>query len=214
MMGKSHIAVNTCILTGCLSAAGAAVVSGSAFSDISRSVLYAVAAPRYDPVLSFLDNHAALRLLLMSFCYILGSLFPDVDNETSIVGRCFRLPFEHRTWTHSIWAILLFGWIGMNNVFTLWFFMGYVLHILMDSLSAGGICFWYPFQRFKKYASGAFVAKGHNMKLYRAGRVSEGLVVTLICGLFLFLTFWFGIYKYTGLQFCEKIFMDINLLYE
>lgn len=211
MMGRNHVVVNVFVLGGILSCAGAAAISGSPLVVAGKEALGFLSSARYNDF-PFPDTHMKIRVYILLLAYVLGSLFPDIDSRDSIVGRYFKLPMEHRTWTHSIWAVIVFVAGSITNVFVSWFTFGYILHLLFDSVSAGGICFWYPMQRFRKYGNGACVAKGHRIKLYRAGRMSEGVFAALICMLSLFLMFWFGFYRFTGFQFAVAALLNPDLV--
>lgn len=89
----------------------------------------------------------------------LGSLIPDIDSPTSAIGtivkpisKLINKAFGHRTITHSgLWLIplilmlskmpsgLLFGYIG-----------GYFGHLLSDTLTKGGVPWFYPLKS-KRY---------------------------------------------------------------
>lgn len=62
---------------------------------------------------------------------------------------------EHRTVTHSIFATLGFSWlchtvIVENEVITLWFFVAYASHLVLDVLNKRGEMLFWPFYR-KRY---------------------------------------------------------------
>lgn len=116
---------------------------------------------------------------------VLGSLLPDADSEDSILGRYVHLPFEHRTWTHAVWFPILItvlaGVFGGLLGALLWgTAVGYWMHLAMDSLGRAGVCWLYPLNGYKRYDSGAFIARGHRLKLYRNGEASELVVVGLV----------------------------------
>lgn len=85
----------------------------------------------------------------------LASIFPDIDRSTAPLGRIFpfvEMAIGHRTWTHSIWAVLLLGaitvafnsfWLGLFTAF-------YFLHLLIDSRSLSGNNWFYPIERRPK----------------------------------------------------------------
>lgn len=119
----------------------------------------------------------------------LGSLLPDIDQPNSVVGKKIHLPFKHRTWTHSIWfAGLCFALCFLHPIFR-WLFFGCMLHIIGDGVSAAGICFLYPFQKYKEYSSGAFVAPGHTIKLYHTNNKSETRFVTVVLAVSILMCF-------------------------
>jgi inner membrane protein len=74
---------------------------------------------------------------------IAGSLFPDSDHKHAPAGRILPLwlVFKHRGFTHTIWGLVFFSaciacyrWnYGVS------FAIGYLSHILLDSLTPSGI---------------------------------------------------------------------------
>lgn len=112
--------------------------------------------------------------IVFSAACMFGSLFPDIDNKSSILGRpCFFLrPFQgaksHRNKiTHTpigaflSSSILLYFTRSFLYIEPLLagFVTGYVLHLLMDSMTAGGIRWFYP---SKKKISLRHVPSGSN----------------------------------------------------
>lgn len=89
----------------------------------------------------------------------LGGLLPDIDHPNSVVGRRVRflsVPlssiFGHRGFTHSLLAVVLIG--AMVVHFTLEgqslllpVCIGYLSHILGDTLSASGVPLFYPYSK-------------------------------------------------------------------
>lgn len=112
-------------------------------------------------------------------CYYLGTLLPDIDNENSFLGRFIHIPVQHRTWTHTIWCVILFAVLGIFIRPFMWLACGYFIHLFWDSFSACGVCWFYPFQKYISYGSGAMVKKGHILKLYHTGKTSEKIFVSI-----------------------------------
>lgn len=109
-----------------------------------REVAAAVATPQ---ALSM--QIGAIGTSLLYAFYFLGLLLPDCDSEKSFISHIVRLPFEHRTWTHTVWAVLLFVVAGFFYK-PLWgLALGVFVHILMDSLSVLGVCWFYPITAYK-----------------------------------------------------------------
>lgn len=87
---------------------------------------------------------------------ILGSLFPDIDTSFSYIGRqikflsCF---LKHRGIVHTIIGLFIFSIIVfiLFDKFWLAFSLGYLLHLLADTLTPMGIMWKYPLS--KKYYS-------------------------------------------------------------
>lgn len=166
LLGKHHIVVNeaTAMLT-------LGYVSSVA---ISSGVILT-------PVFGNFYHLVDIAIVATAVC--LGALLPDIDSKTSILGRYFHLPVEHRTWTHSLFALILLLpslWAGL---FGRWVWIGYLLHLLFDNLSAGGVCFRYPFETYRVYPNGAKVKPHHWCKCYHTGKSSESYFTWFYVGL-------------------------------
>ena len=181
MMGKHHVMVNTGIL-------GAGLVSLAA-------AYYSLTPINPRPfVFSVFSVWKGLYFLLLYAVFVIGSLFPDIDSHKSALGRYIYLPVSHRTWTHSFISVLLLFPLLFAGFIGIFFFLGYVLHLLADSVSAGGICWFYPLVRFREYSSGAKVAPGHRIKLYHTGKLSEKWFVFFILLMVCFISFVTGVW--------------------
>ena len=119
---------------------------------------------------------------------VFGALLPDIDSETSILGRYVYIPVEHRTITHALWIPLGLFVLGATcyiggfwSVTWLSISLGWLSHLVVDSWSRAGICWWWPRKRYIHYESGAFVAPGHYMKLYRNNSDEETFLCVVIC---------------------------------
>lgn len=134
--------------------------------------------------MTFLNYRATPKILFwilaMSAFYI-GSLFPDIDNENSMLGTFLHLPIEHRTWTHALWLPIFFSLLALIEPILWWFVLGYMGHLIWDNASRGGVCFWYPISKYRHFGnSGAKIKNGHFVYLYRTGKTSEGIVVGVV----------------------------------
>lgn len=183
MMGKNHVIVNASItIAGTTCCAALAASSSDAISRMNRGLL----SLGFPESLSLnLDKGLLLSfpayLLAVAIMLWLGSLMPDIDSKDSLLGRHLHLPIKHRTWTHSAWALIIPIFISIYVPVFRFFVIGYGLHIALDAVSAAGVCFWYPFTKYREYPNGAFVARGHFLKLYKAGEKSETwLLVTIV----------------------------------
>lgn len=133
------------------------------------------------------DNIATVSFhtIIIFFVFILfGTLCTDCDSENSAMGRIIHISVEHRTWLHAIWIPLLCGFAGISFHPAMWFSFGWFLHEFMDSFSAEGNAYLYPFVGYNRYGQ-AKIKKGiHNFKLYHYGKKSETvftICVVLIC---------------------------------
>lgn len=177
MLGRDHLIANTASLailsTGMMRLAEQPVASPvGALAPATTAVISAFT--QYGSI----DTSAVIGLGLVFF-YI-GTLLPDIDNERSMLGRYIHLPMEHRTWTHAIWLPLIFVLAGFAFPPLWWAALGYVLHLFWDSLSRGGVCWFYPISRYVSYSGGAKVKRRHWVKLYSVGGVSEYIVTGII----------------------------------
>ena len=182
MMGKGHLIVNAAVTVS-----GIAAVSCGTLSEIPfiNQMSYEMLDWFFPESLSLtfdngIVNNTFVFFAGAIFAWWLGSLLPDMDSPTSTIGRIIKFPGKHRTWTHSIWAVIILIILARLHPWLRMLSLCYFLHLLADNFSAAGICWMYPFQKYREYANGAFVAPGHKAKLYYAGRLSEGVFATAI----------------------------------
>lgn len=102
----------------------------------------------------FLSKETFSCLFLSAFSAIL----PDYD---------LKFKIKHRTWTHSlvlygVAAALLFAW-DYNTFF--FFSLGYLSHLLLDSITLNGVRLLYPFNK-----------KTFGIKLIRTGATAEKVI--------------------------------------
>ena len=97
-------------------------------------------------------NLAAFLILLL-----LGSLAPDIDSSTSFLGRKTKPVswlFHHRGAVHSFLAMIFFTLILLlitpNFYYALAFVLGYLSHLLMDSVTPTGVPFLWPSKKRMK----------------------------------------------------------------
>ena len=129
-----------------------------------------------------------LFILILSILFLkIGTLLPDIDNKGSVLGsKLYNMGIDiesyigHRTYTHSIWLVLILFVLGKFFVPFRFMFFGVLVHIFVDSFSKAGICFVYPLKKYIHYNSGAFVADGHRYKLYTTGSDREYLIVKYV----------------------------------
>ena len=132
-----------------------------------------------------MTSNPGLMLTWAAGCAMLfafGTILPDIDQPNSLVSSILRfsVPLPHRRVTHSLWACLLFLVLGLRVRPLMYLFVGYVVHVLMDKPSYAGVCLLWPLTRYEEYPNGAFVARGHRLKLYRTGEGSEILFVVFV----------------------------------
>jgi len=138
---------------------------------------------------------------------LLGSLFPDLDHPGSLISR-FNFVFKdvskiisktigHRTYLHTLEAGFLFSlllapvfsYFGFNVLFsTLGFFVGFIGHLFLDSLTRSGIPLFFNGVKWNLFK---FKQKKHyGLKLIKTGSIEEGyldlILFLLLIGLYLF----------------------------
>ncbi|MEW4425951.1 metal-dependent hydrolase [Paenibacillus pabuli] len=97
----------------------------------------------------FSDSGEPLAAAIVLLSFTLGTLLPDIDSEDSSLGRYFGLlsrVIPHRKVTHTIWFVILLAGISwaLQSVYLAALTIGYTIHIIEDSLSNHGICWFYP----------------------------------------------------------------------
>lgn len=95
------------------------------------------------------------NMLLFSFLLLFASILPDIDTGKSFIGRrlwpfsaILALFVKHRGFLHTVWVPLIsfsfaayFGYAIIGAAFAL----GYLVHILADSLTEEGVPLFAPF---------------------------------------------------------------------
>lgn len=134
-------------------------------------------------------THLAFALFLGSIAFALGlplsstiligvsAFFPDIDwlmdkiwfKPDSVFKRLWHGVFKqgmHRTILHNIWALLVF--VLIIGYFSVWsliamlaVFIGYVSHLIMDSMTKTGIHWLWPYGDKKTTGTDRFYVKGN-----------------------------------------------------
>ena len=96
--------------------------------------------------------------IIFVFIIMASSSFPDIDSGKSKIGRKFTIIskiinmfFGHRKFFHSVFpALILFLIFIYFNMFYLGLavFIGYLTHLLGDSITNEGIMHLYPISKF------------------------------------------------------------------
>jgi membrane-bound metal-dependent hydrolase YbcI (DUF457 family) len=146
--------------------------------------------------MTFSSYSEKMSVFLMCLCgvfFLLGTVFPDCDHKDTKIGKVIPLwrVMRHRTWTHSIWFVLLCVVLGFCFVsldlfvgpLLLWFAAGYFGHLFWDDRSVLGVCYFYPFTSHRVLSNGAVAKVRHRITLYKTGRSSETLVTCLVCAI-------------------------------
>ncbi len=89
----------------------------------------------------------------------IGALFPDIDHPSSYINRKSWRIFSlsgiaksHRGWTHSLFGCFVFTVAtylilrqhGYNPIYSHLFFLGYISHLISDSLNPSGVAWFWP----------------------------------------------------------------------
>lgn len=95
---------------------------------------------------------------------LFASLLPDIDSAESLIGskvKVLSFIFKHRGVIHSIFTMMIFGIILLiitpNLYYLLAFVIGYLSHLMLDSLTPKGIPLLWP---AKKRLNGSFRTTG------------------------------------------------------
>ena len=114
---------------------------------------------------------------------VLFSLLPDLDTPKSFIGRriwplswLIKLIVGHRTLFHAVWlwAITIILVYPLNKAVALGIGVGYITHLLLDSLTRSGVQLFFPL---------AYRIRGP----LKTGRIVEGVLFlsTLMIAVFL-----------------------------
>lgn len=120
----------------------------------------------------------------------LGAQLPDIDHPKTKINRLagplgkLLAKSGHRTYTHTIWAVLLlttltgliywhhgphFIWMTLVGLTA-----GYFAHLLEDNLSIQGVLWFYPFQKFRYNQAGhPYKKRRKHWYYYRTGGTAE-----------------------------------------
>ena len=174
MMGRNHLICNA-------SAAGLMLAA----DDIANRLVFQSKGMETPLRIAMGFPEESVFYWILSGClFLIGSVLPDIDSANSLAGKFFHLPVRHRGITHTIWVVVVLILASFAFKPMVWMTLGYVLHLLLDSVSAMGLLWTYPIRKYREYGSGARVAPGHRVKLYHTGEKSEtvfAVVFTSIC---------------------------------
>jgi len=104
-------------------------------------------------------NFINVENILMFFSGVLiGSIIVDIDSFKSFIGRkslgisfLVQLITGHRGIFHSLLFAVLFSGLLLlfNATFAIGFFIGYISHLMIDTLNIQGIRWFYPFSKLR-----------------------------------------------------------------
>ncbi len=127
----------------------------------------------------FLQDHFSGGSVIVFFLIVLlFSLFPDVDEQHSLVNRMFG-PIgtviatfsKHRGIFHSVFlyvALFFLSSFFWSNYYGWAILIGYAAHLLGDVLTPMGVTLFYPVSKFR--------IRG----MVRAGGVAEGCILVVL----------------------------------
>jgi len=89
---------------------------------------------------------------------LIASVLPDIDSYKSKIGKkvkplsfLINIFLGHRGIFHSVFLLILISLLIMlaSYEITIAFFVGYLSHLILDSLTPEGVMFFYPFSKKK-----------------------------------------------------------------
>lgn len=189
MMGRSHLVAHTAL------AGGGLVLLGSLAS--LRGTWTGLAGWAQDSVISasawtweqlFPHGLAWWWVAGALVLFYLGSLLPDVDNKSSILGRYFPRGWlgPHRGISHTDWLLAGLLLVSVPQVSRIMIFcwLGAVLHAELDAWSVAGRARFWPLGAHKTISQGnppqpCVVVKTPRRPAYRTGQVSEYVTLSV-----------------------------------
>lgn len=121
-----------------------------------------------------------LTNILVLVILVIGSIFPDIDSSTSIMGRKFKLISfltKHRGFLHSIWSLILFSilvYLLLSPLLGIVFATGFILHLMLDAITKEGV------KIFGKRIRGPFKVGSIGEKVFYALLLIGTVVVLLV----------------------------------
>ena len=125
------------------------------------------------------------------FLVLLGSLFPDIDEPKSYIGRRFWFmswpikllshiipPLKHRGLTHLFLVPLFLSIVAAywKNIWLGGFAFGWFVHTLGDLITVGGIQgYFYPFLANRK-----IVLLPYALRFYTGGSAEKIVIISLV----------------------------------
>lgn len=115
--------------------------------------------------------------------FIFGVMIPDIDHKNSKISNkikplswLVRIFTKHRGFTHSLSGAIVFsfGFMLVLQIFnitkplTIWFFLGYIAHLVGDSLTPQGVNWLHP------------LTKKRIKFFVRTGSLTETLILSLV----------------------------------
>ncbi|MBU0461327.1 MAG: metal-dependent hydrolase [Nanoarchaeota archaeon] len=99
----------------------------------------------------FIHPHNQVLFVIL---IVFASLLPDLDHPKSKLGRktkIFAWLFEHRGFMHSIYAVIIIFMVSKlifgDQIYVWALPIGYLSHLVADSMSKEGIMFFHPLSK-------------------------------------------------------------------
>lgn len=124
----------------------------------------------------------------------IGALVPDLDHPNGYISKgnweflsiAVRKTTTHRGWTHSILGAVLFTLLSgtvfllfkISLFYTIPFFIGYISHLISDSLNPTGVNWFWPKDR-KKYRINTIRTGSKEESKFQNG-ISLGIAVIFV----------------------------------
>lgn len=196
MLGRTHAITTTS--TGLLGIYGLYRLTESVSTDVWYGSLGHKFVDMVGLNFELVGFPLVFALVVCTLGLLFGSLLPDIDSKRSILGRYVPFVEEiigHRTYTHTIWVVAILSGAAYYFGYTfLWMIvLGYIMHIIQDSLSIQGVDWLYPFGKgYKSYAGGASVKRGFHIGLYRVGGIIENIIGVMMVLLMFYMVYVWG----------------------
>ena len=103
-----------------------------------------------------IDSFNIQNKVMFIVILLIASVLPDIDSYKSKLGRKIKpisflinIFLGHRGIFHSLFLLILISLIiaFINNEIAAAFFIGYLSHLILDSLTPEGVMFFYPFSK-------------------------------------------------------------------
>ena len=139
----------------------------------AATCLAAAGAIAYTNFPNELNEYLPTLVDKVAFCgtYLATTALPDIDQGIRLI--------KHRTFTHSFLFLIILFIPGLLRYSLLGPFFASFHHILMDSFSAQGVAWFWPFQGYLRYDNGKSIKRGYHIKLYHSRSTAESIVAIL-----------------------------------
>lgn len=198
MSCKNHVRVNFCILLWFFTIWS--MMMRSDFVIIRRfgSYLVSLLIPNYvsSGFSGGIMHEWSAWCFCMSLFFMVGSILPDVMVRSPVVCLFFRHVFRLKGlsiyYTHNIVFIFVCYLVSFCHPYLFALFLGYLLHVLIDSVSEDGLCLFYGLRSYVCVKDKP-VLSHHRICLYQIGARSESMFVFVLMSFCICFVVYFGI---------------------